>query len=74
MYQSVFVIGEERRECAIATEVSPEKNNNDHIKKYLTLLEKHPVVPSAPSFTHGDSGRSYFLLTPSIWAFTYGAP
>lgn len=69
MYQSVFVIAEERRECAIATEVSPEKNKNDNIKKCL-----HPVVPSAPSFTHGDSGRSYFLLTPSIWAFTYGAP
>lgn len=25
MYQSVFVIAEERRDCAIATEVSPEK-------------------------------------------------
>lgn len=27
MYQSVFVIAEERRECVIATEVSQKKNH-----------------------------------------------
>lgn len=43
MYQSVFVIAEERRECVIATEVSPKKTD--------LPLEMHHVVPSALSLT-----------------------
>lgn len=40
MYQSVFVIAEERRECVIATEVSQRFSSADR------PCEMHHVVPS----------------------------
>lgn len=45
MYQSVFVIAEERRECVIATEVSQKFSSADR------PCEMHHVVPSEPCLT-----------------------
>lgn len=57
MYQSVFVIAEERRECVIATEVSPKKTSSAD-----PPLEIHHVVPSALSLTlmTGDEAIFFF--------------
>lgn len=61
MYQSVFVIAEERRECVIATEVS----QNKICLSADPPLEIHHVFPSglsltgAPTFMTGDDAGLY---------------
>lgn len=65
MYQSVFVIAEERRECVIATEVSPRKKSAADLP-----LEMHHVVPSAPSLC-AASGWGFFVKWTVFW---YVAP
>lgn len=65
MYQSVFVIAEERRECVIATEVSPPKKSAAALP-----LPLHHVVPSAPSLC-ADSGWGFLVKWTVFW---YVAP
>lgn len=63
MYQSVFVIAEERRECVIATEVS--QNNHFFISISADRpFQMHHGVPcalfltGAPTFIMGDDAIS----------------